>query len=126
MAKNTWQDAGWVSIEADGTITQFSLVKLSSADKVQATGAGESTIGVAMRAAVDGQNVPVKLLSANGTLPCVAAGAITAGAAVYTAASGRVSATQTGSGGIVGYAKGAASAAAAGIEIFREWVVAST
>lgn len=125
MAKNTWFDSGYVPFTTAAAITKHQLVKLSAANTVNVCGAGEATIGVCMETTASGAEAPIKLITGPGTLPCIAAGAITAAAAVYTAADGEVSSTQTGSGGIVGYAKEAASAADAGVEVIRG-VIAST
>jgi len=126
MAKNKWFDAGYVPFTTAAAITKHQMVKLSAANTVDVCGAGESGIGVCMQTTASGAEAPVKLLSADGTLPCIAAGAIAAGAAVYTAALGKVNDVQTGSGAIVGIAKDSAAADADAVEILREYVVAST
>lgn len=62
---------------------------------------------------------PVRLRTAEGTTKMVAAGAIAAGAAVYGAASGKISATINGS--ILGLALEAATANNDVIEVLRGW-----
>lgn len=71
----------------------FRQVKLSSGEVVYAD-AGEAGIGYASTAVNDGQPVNVNLL--RPTVKVTAAGAITAGAAVYAAADGKVSASANG------------------------------
>lgn len=124
--KNTWYDAGYVNFTTAAAITKHQMVKLSAANTVDVCGAGEAAIGVCMQNTASDSEAPVKLLNAPGTFPCTAAGAIAAGAAVYTAALGKVNDVQTGSGAIVGIAKDAAAADADAVEILREYVVAST
>jgi len=124
--KNTWYDAGYVNFTTAAVITKFQAVKLSAANTVDVAGAGESAIGICMQATASGSEAPVKLLSAPGTFPCIAAGEIAALAPVYTAALGKVNDDQTGSGAILGYAKSAAAADGDAVEVIREWVVAST
>jgi hypothetical protein len=128
MAKNTYYGAPVVNFTAAAALTQYQVVKLSAANTVDITGAGEAAIGVVMSAVASGAQAPVKLFSSEGTFPCIAAGAISAGAAVYTAAAGKVNDVQTGSGAILGYAKEAATADGNGIEIIPAgaFVVAST
>lgn len=126
MAKNKWFDSGYVPFTTAAAITKHQMVKLTAANTVNICGAGEAAIGVCMQTTASGAEAPIKLLNAPGTFPCIAAGAIAAGAAVYTAAAGKVNDVQTGSGAIVGIAKDAASADADAVEILREYVVAST
>jgi len=126
MAANHWFDAGYVPFTASGTVTKHNLVKLSAASTVAQCGAGEAAIGVAMDTVATTLEVKVKLFNAAGTFPCIAAGAIAAGAAVYTAADGKVDDNQTGTGAILGIAKAASAADADSIEIIREYVVATT
>jgi predicted RecA/RadA family phage recombinase len=126
MAKNKWFDAGYVPFTTAAAITKHQMVKLTAANTVNICGAGEAAIGVCMQTTASGAEAPIKLLNAPGTFPCIAASAIAAGAAVYTAAAGKVNDVQTGSGAIVGIAKDAASADTDAVEILREYVVAST
>ena len=123
--KNTWYDTGEVNFKTSGTVTKHQVVKLSAANTVATCGAGEAGIGVAMKTATTGLQIPVKLFNAPGTFPCLATGAVTAGDAVYTAASGKVDDNQTGTGAILGIAK-TPTTGAASIEILRDYVVAAT
>jgi hypothetical protein len=123
--QNTWFDSGYVPFTAAAALTKHQLVKLSAANTVDVCGAGESTIGVCMQKTALGAEAPIKLVTGPGTLPCIAAGVIAAGAAVYTAADGEVNDVQTGSGGIVGYAKAAVAADGDSAEIVPG-VIAST
>ncbi|HYE91767.1 MAG TPA: hypothetical protein VEA38_12135 [Terriglobales bacterium] len=89
---------------ADTTISsQYLRVKISGAGTVgiaTVTVAGvsaEDDIGVAReRNIVAGNQIGVLLMGKQGTIPMVAAGAITARALVYPAASGKISATAAG------------------------------
>lgn len=125
MAKK-WVDTGYVSFTASGTVTKHNVVKLSAADTVAQCGAGEAGIGVAMDTVATTEQVQVKLFNAPGTFCCIAAGAISASSAVYTAAAGKVNDVQTGTGAILGIAKNAATADGDYIEVLREYVVAAT
>lgn len=126
MAKNKWFDAGYVPFTTAAAITKYMLVYLSAANTVDICGAGGAAIGVCMQTTASGSEAPIKLLGAPGTFPCIAAGAIAAGAAVYTAADGEVNDVQTGSGAILGIAKEAAAADQDACEVIREYVVATT
>lgn len=77
-----------------GGVAAHTRVKLSGTTVVTA-GDEESAIGVADYDASEGENVAVRLINAGGTIECVAAGAITGGAAVYAAADGEVEAAGT-------------------------------
>lgn len=83
-------------------------VKLSSG-KVVAAGAGEASIGTTEGVSyADGDKIAVRLWTAEGTRKVVAGAAITAGATIYGAASGKVSSTSSGTAlGIAGEAAGA-------------------
>jgi hypothetical protein len=82
---------------ASGTIGAFTRIKLSGANIVVCA-ANDSSIGVAQVAGVSGDVIPVKLLR-KGTFKCQAAGAITAGAAIFSGANGQVAASGTGAKG---------------------------
>jgi hypothetical protein len=102
-----------------GTLTaaQYIRVKLSAGVLVVA-GLTDKEIGVITRP-VFGTSVPVDVLlrNANGTINCVAAAAITAGAEVYTAASGQVSSTNATGSYHVGTALDAASGSGSVVEV---------
>lgn len=75
---------------AGGALDQHLRVKLSSG-KLAAAGVAEDWIGTTCQEAfADGDVVDVRLRSATGTSKYIAAGAITTGARVYAAASGKV------------------------------------
>lgn len=79
---------------AASAITQFRFVTLNSSAKVAHTGAGARADGVALAAAAgDGAVLPVAY---DGRVTVVAAGTITAGAAVASNASGQAVAATTG------------------------------
>jgi hypothetical protein len=76
-----------------GGVTSDTLVKLSGADVVLNTAtATDEPVGVAQGVAEDGEDVTVRPLNQSGTVQMTAAGAITAGADVYAAASGKIQA----------------------------------
>lgn len=92
---------------AAGALGQFLRVKLSST--VTINGVAEPALALAgaadwaaeigtveEQAFASGNVVPVRLRNAQGTRKLVAAGAISAGVAIYAAASGKISATASG------------------------------
>lgn len=98
------------TLVAGGAISEHLRVKLSSGELAVA-GLTDQDLGVADRPAyADGDPIAVRLRSAQGTAKMVAATAITAGAPVYTAASGEISATKAMGAVLRGYAKEAATA----------------
>ena len=94
------------SFNCGGTIGAKELVKMSTGNVVQNTDEGVP-VGVAKYGGVANDVIAVRLWNAGGTIHCIAAGAITAGAAVYAAASGKIEAAGT---AIIGYAMEAAGA----------------
>ncbi len=75
---------------AGAAIAKHLRVKLSSG-KLAAAGVSDQSIGTIEQASfADGDVVAVRLRTAQGTVKMVAAGAITAGANVYAAASGKI------------------------------------
>jgi len=83
---------------ANTTITAFARVKMTGSGDITVglCGDEEDADGVAQHGAVSGDPVLVKLVHGGcGTHKVQAAGAITAGNAMYPAASGRVEATGT-------------------------------
>ncbi len=98
-AGGTWEDSGKVGFfAADTTITTpYLRVKLSGDHTVTVAGINDEAIGVARNAApTAGDPVAVLMLDKQGSMPFVAAGAISQNAVFYGAASGKVSATQNG------------------------------
>lgn len=82
------------TFNAGGNIGAHELVKMSGSDVVQNTDEG-IIVGAAEYAVLQNAPVAVRLWNAGGTIHCIAAGAITAGNAVYAAALGKVEATGT-------------------------------
>ncbi len=107
----------------DAAITSRNLLGTSGSDTAHVAVCGASSVPlgvIADEASAAGDEVAVQLLgSSASTLVMVAAGAIAAGAPVYTAASGRVSALSATAGTYycVGVALTAASAAGDAIEV---------
>lgn len=82
-----------------GGVVAHELVKLSSGTVVSNTATSTDVpIGVTLYAAAAGAPVAVQLINVGGTVEIVAAGAISAGAAVYAAADGEVQALPTANG----------------------------
>jgi predicted RecA/RadA family phage recombinase len=92
-------------------------VALSSGLAVAAGAPNGTALGVALADAAASGIVTVKLNSASGTFEMKAGGAITAGAAVYPAASGKILATATSSNNPIGIALEAATADGDVIEV---------
>ena len=99
------------ALTAGGTITQWALVKVGAALTCTIAAITEEAIGVAEHAAVSGGLVRVRLLSAQGTIKCAAAGAFSVGAVVYGQASGLVDDASGSSQIRIGIALEAATAA---------------
>lgn len=104
-------DASFKGFEASAAITQYARVKLDAAGTVSTAGLTDRDIGVAQNAAfAAGDMVQVKLRSGAGTHKMIAAGAVTRGAVVNTAASGKVDDAATSTGYALGHALEAATA----------------
>jgi len=102
---------------AGAAIAKYLRVKLS-AGKLAAAGVADDWIGTMENAALaDLDKVAVRLRTAQGTCKFVAAGAITAGARVYAAASGKIDDTITTE--LVGIALEAANDADEVIEVMQ-------
>lgn len=97
-------DTGYGTVALIGTVAQYARVTNAGA----AAGALEVDIGVVMVDGVSGDVVSVALPTKEGTRLMIAAAAITAGAYVYGAASGKV--TSVANGNLKGIAREAASA----------------
>ena len=102
-------DVGCRTFTAGGAIAQYERVKMSGTSVVQA-GLTDVGIGIAQRAAASGELVAVKLWNSDGTFKMIAAGAVTAGAVVNTAASGKCDDATTSTSLKLGYALEAAAA----------------
>ncbi len=105
------------TFQASAAIAKHLRVKLSGG-QLAAAGLADNDIGTIDYAALAANEyVPVNLRSLQGTEQVVAAGEITLGAAVYTAAAGKVSATGAGTSFKRGIALQAATADGDIIEI---------
>ena len=110
-------DGNTTSYECGAAIGQFLRVKFSSG-KLAAADATDQDIGVLRDASFASGDVrAVELFSRAGTHKAIAAAAISQGAKVYTAASGKVSATQATGAFLRGVAMSAATAAGDVIEV---------
>lgn len=106
-----FNDAGYKSFQASAAITQYARVKMASDGTISTAGLTDRECGVAMEASLaSGDVIPVKLRSAGGTHKMIAAGAVTRGALVYTAASGKMDDVATATGYLLGHALEAATA----------------
>ena len=83
-------DTGARTFTAAGTIKRFALVQYSSAGTITEAGAATGHVGVATEAAESGDIISVWLVSKQGTIKCLAHGAITKGSTLEAAADGRV------------------------------------
>jgi hypothetical protein len=115
-------ETGFLSVQVDGAITQYLRVKASDArtDPITVTTAGiaDDDVGVIEQAGLAAHDVvALRHRTAQGTVKMVAADTITAGANVYTAASGKVSATNATSSRLRGIALEAASGNNSVIEV---------
>jgi hypothetical protein len=98
---------------AAGAVGQFLRVKTPGA--VAVAGALDQSFGTAFEASFAAGEIPIILKNAQGSQKMVAAGAITEGANVYGAASGKISAVANGN--LEGIAKEAAAADGDVIEV---------
>ena len=95
-----------ITLVAGEALPAKARVKLSGVTLVFADDE-DHAIGVTEYAVGSGEDCACRLINAGGTFECIAAGAITAGAAIYGAVDGEVEATGTRS---VGFALAAATA----------------
>jgi hypothetical protein len=94
-----YNDNGVKTFTASEALERARRVLLSSGygDKVEYADGADDYVGVTLDAAASGDPVAVKLKrAAQGTVEVEAAGAITAGATIYGATDGKVSASSTG------------------------------
>lgn len=104
---------------AGAAIAEHTRVKLSSG-VLAAAGLADKELGVMAQASLaSGQEVGVRLRTAEGTFKAIAAEAIAAGSEVYTAASGKVADTATATSFLIGTALTAATADGDIIEVLR-------
>lgn len=104
--------------------SQYVRVVLT-AGVLELASATQREIGIATRRIEADVAGDVLLRTANGTVPMIAAGAIAAGAVVYTAASGKINDVQAAGAFRVGIALEAATADGDVIEILRDEVEAA-
>lgn len=104
---------------ANAALGKYLRVKLSTGELV-AAGATELELGTLEEAAIAADDLAaVRLLTASGTCMVVAAGAVSQGAALYTAASGKVNDVYVEGCYFIGYALEAAGADGDVIEMLR-------
>ncbi len=95
MSSATFVETPCRAFVANAALGIYTRVKLSSG-KVASAGASDPSIGTLEKATfADGDSVAVRLRTAQGTKKMVASVAITSGASVFAAASGKVAATGT-------------------------------
>ena len=112
-------DTGTKSFVAGAAIARYLRVKLTSG-KLAVAGLADKEIGTICDASfADLDQRSVVLRTKQGTCLMVAAGAITAGAAVHTAASGKIDDAATATGFLIGTAIEAATADGDVIEVLR-------
>jgi hypothetical protein len=108
-----YNDTGCGTIVLSGTVSQYTRITAGGA----LASATQQDVGVARVDGVSGQAIGFVYANKQGTQIMIAAGAISAGAKVYTAASGRVSATQATGSFLRGIAMSASTAAGDHIEV---------
>ena len=108
-----FNDTGYTTVTLTGTVAQYARVTAAGAT----AGATEQDIGVAMVDGVSGDVISVALPSKQGTHLAIAASALTKGALVHTAASGKVNDTKATGAFLRGIAMEAAGADGDIIEI---------
>lgn len=92
-----WVESGVRTFQASAALAVYRRVKLDSNGKLAYAGvADQNCIGVTMRPAFAADEwVPVRLLTADGTMPYTAAGAVALTDSLYAAANGKVAASGT-------------------------------
>lgn len=104
-------DARTKGFTSAGTFSRFARVKVDANGDVVEAALADKEIGIAqLESFAAGDRIPVKLRTADGTCKMIAAEALAAGAAVYTAASGKVADTAAVGSFLVGTALEAAAA----------------
>lgn len=101
-------ETGIQTFTSGAALARFRRVKLSSGTVVYA-GLNEASIGFTTHDCASGDEVGVKLNNYPGTRKVTVASSCTSGAALYSAASGKVDDASSGAGNIIGYALEAAS-----------------
>ena len=83
-------DTGTRTFTAAGTIKRFATVQFGSGGTITEADATTGHVGTASEAAESGDVISCFLTSKQGTIKCIAHGAITKGATLEAAAAGRV------------------------------------
>jgi hypothetical protein len=87
-----FHDSGYMTFTASEAIPKYARVTLASTGLIEDAGIAVKDIGTATNEAfASGDRVTVKLRSAPGTHKMIAAAAVSLGATIFTAASGKVS-----------------------------------
>lgn len=110
-----FNDTGYGTITLSGTVAQFARVTAAGATAT----ATQQDVGTAQVDGVSGDVVAVAYANKQGTTKMIAAGAVSLGAKVFSAASGKVSATQATGSFLQGLAMEAAAADGNVIEVQR-------
>jgi hypothetical protein len=113
-----FNDSGCFTATADAAVGLYERVKMDADGKVTQAGLADRCIGVAMTEAfASGDVINVALYSKAGTLKMIAVEALSAGAVVYTEASGKVQDTAASTAFPIGIALEAATADGDVIEV---------
>ena len=108
-------DTGARTFESAGTIKRFALVQYGSGGTITEADATSGFVGVASEACVSGDVISCWLTTKQGTIKCLAHGAITKGATLEAAAAGRVDTHSSGT--LIGRTMDAATAQGDIIEV---------
>lgn len=106
------------TLVAAEAIAAYARVHVNSSGQFALSGAGVNHTGVAVNAAASGASCGAVLRTPGSTFKMIASGAVSAGAAVYSDASGKITATKK--GGKLGVAINAATADGDIIEVTDE------
>lgn len=116
---SAYNDTTTRNLPASGALGQYLRVKENSSGQAALAGANDAEFGVTEKAVFTANEpTPIRMRTAQGTYKMVANGAVTAGATVYGAASGKVSATA--GTVVIGTAVNAAGADGDIIEVLRD------
>ncbi len=113
-------DGPVVSFTANEDLEPFRCVMLGSGRTVEYCDANDIPIGVTQRAAIEGEQVPVRMFSIDGTLKIEAGEAFADLADLYTGDDGKVVDTDPGAGTIRFQALEAASGSGSVVECVRK------
>lgn len=110
-------NSGIGTMIAGAALVAFRHVKPDSSGNAVYAGAGENGVGVTMQPAASGEAVPVKYWNSSGTFRVSMASSCSAGDALYSAASGQISTTSSGTTRLL--AMEASSGSGSEIEVAR-------